>query len=53
VTAGAEILQYRGHVQGLYLCGGSSHPGGNITGLPGYNCAQVVAADYGFPVPRR
>jgi len=45
--------QYRGHVQGLYLCGGSSHPGGNITGLPGYNCAQVVTADYGLPGPRR
>ncbi|MCC6586692.1 MAG: NAD(P)/FAD-dependent oxidoreductase [Bryobacterales bacterium] len=36
---------YRGHVKGLYLCGGSSHPGGNVTGLPGYNCAQVLLAD--------
>jgi phytoene dehydrogenase-like protein len=36
---------YRGHVQGLYLCGSSSHPGGNITGLPGYNCAQVICKD--------
>jgi phytoene dehydrogenase-like protein len=36
---------YRGHVKGLYLCGSSSHPGGNITGLPGYNCAQVILAD--------
>ena len=36
---------YRGHVDGLYLCGSSSHPGGNVTGLPGYNCAQVVYAD--------
>jgi phytoene dehydrogenase-like protein len=39
---------YRGHVQGLYLCGGSSYPGGNITGLPGYNCAQVLLHDLGF-----
>jgi phytoene dehydrogenase-like protein len=39
---------YRGHVQGLYLCGSSSHPGGNITGLPGYNCAQVLHADLGI-----
>ena len=38
---------YRGHLQGLYLCGSSSHPGGNITGLPGYNCAQVLLADLG------
>ena len=35
---------YRGHLPGLYLCGSSCHPGGNITGLPGYNCAQVVRA---------
>ena len=38
---------YRGHLPGLYLCGSSCHPGGNITGLPGYNCAQVVLADQG------
>ncbi|HEX8037594.1 MAG TPA: NAD(P)/FAD-dependent oxidoreductase [Chryseosolibacter sp.] len=37
--------QYRGHVKGLYLCGSSSHPGGNITGLPGYNCSRVVLSD--------
>jgi phytoene dehydrogenase-like protein len=41
--------QYRGHLPGLYLCGSSSHPGGNITGLPGYNCAQVLHADLGLP----
>lgn len=40
--------RYRGHLKGLYLCGSSSHPGGNITGLPGYNCAQVVRADLGL-----
>ena len=43
--------QYRGHVAGLYLCGSSSHPGGNITGLPGYNCAQVLHADLGIEAP--
>ena len=32
---------------GLYLCGGSTHPGGNITGLCGYNAARVIAADLG------
>jgi phytoene dehydrogenase-like protein len=42
---------YRGPFPGLYLCGGSSHPGGNITGLPGYNAAQVVLADLGLPAP--
>jgi phytoene dehydrogenase-like protein len=42
---------YRGHLKGLYLCGSSSHPGGNITGLPGYNCAQVILGDLGLPAP--
>ena len=40
---------YRTHIPGLYLCGSSSHPGGNITGLPGYNAAQVVLGDLGLP----
>jgi phytoene dehydrogenase-like protein len=39
---------YRSPIEGLYLCGSSSHPGGNITGLPGYNSAQVVLADLGL-----
>ena len=38
---------YRTPVAGLYLCGGSTHPGGNITGLCGYNAARVIAADLG------
>jgi phytoene dehydrogenase-like protein len=41
--------RYRTHLPGLYLCGSSSHPGGNITGLPGYNAAQVMLADFGLP----
>ncbi len=39
---------YRTHLAGLYLCGSSSHPGGNITGLPAYNAAQVILADLGI-----
>jgi phytoene dehydrogenase-like protein len=39
---------YRTHIPGLYLCGSSSHPGGNITGLPGYNAAQVILGDLGL-----
>jgi len=41
---------YRTPVEGLYLCGGSTHPGGNITGLCGYNAARVLASDLGLPV---
>jgi len=37
--------RYRTPVNGLYLCGGATHPGGNITGLCGYNAAAVIAAD--------
>lgn len=39
--------QYRTPLPGLYLCGGSTHPGGNVTGLCGYNAARVIAADTG------
>jgi phytoene dehydrogenase-like protein len=39
---------YRAHLPGLYLCGSSSHPGGNVTGLPGYNAAQVILSDLGI-----
>lgn len=42
---------YRGHLPGLYLCGSCCHPGGNITGLPGYNCVQVLLADLGVAAP--
>jgi phytoene dehydrogenase-like protein len=38
---------YRAHIPGLYVCGSSSHPGGNITGLPAYSAAQVLLADLG------
>ncbi len=40
--------QYRTPVSGLYLCGSSCHPGGNITGAPGYNAAQTIARDLGL-----
>ncbi len=39
---------YRTHLPALYLCGSCCHPGGNITGLPGYNCSQVLLADLGL-----
>ncbi|MFC5458151.1 phytoene desaturase family protein [Prosthecobacter fluviatilis] len=38
---------YRSGIEGLYLCGGSTHPGGNVTGLCGFNAAKVVLADCG------
>lgn len=32
--------------QRLYLCGAGTFPAGNVTGAPGYNCAQQILADY-------
>jgi phytoene dehydrogenase-like protein len=43
-----ECSQYRTPVQGLYLCGASTHPSGNITGAPGYNAAGVICRDLGI-----
>jgi phytoene dehydrogenase-like protein len=44
---------YRTHIPQLYLCGSSSHPGGNITGLPGHNAAHVILSDLGVATSRR
>jgi phytoene dehydrogenase-like protein len=38
---------YRTPVQGLYLCGPSTHPRGGCHGANGYNAAGVVAEDLG------
>jgi phytoene dehydrogenase-like protein len=37
--------QYRTPVAGLYLCGAGAHPGGGVTGAPGYNAAHQVLRD--------
>jgi phytoene dehydrogenase-like protein len=36
---------YRTPVDGLYLCGAGAHPGGGVTGAPGYNAAHRVLRD--------
>lgn len=35
----AEAAQYATPIAGLYLAGAGSHPGGHVTGLPGWNAA--------------
>ncbi len=35
---------YRGAIDGLFLCGSGTHPGGGVTGAPGHNAARVVLA---------
>ena len=39
--------QYRTPVEGLYLCGAGTHPGGGVTGAPGYNAAHRILKDRG------
>jgi len=36
---------YRTPIDGLYLCGAGTHPGGAVTGAPGRNAAQAVLED--------
>jgi len=38
--------RYRTPIPGLYLCGSGSHPGGGITGAPGYNGARAILEDW-------
>ena len=41
--------QYRGPVQGLYLCGSGTHPGGGVMSAPGANAAREIFIDLKRP----
>ena len=43
----AHYADYRTPLQGLYLCGASTHPGGGVSGIPGYNAAREILRDLG------
>jgi phytoene dehydrogenase-like protein len=36
---------YRTPIAGLYLCGSGTHPGGGVSGMPGYNAAREIGRD--------
>jgi phytoene dehydrogenase-like protein len=36
---------YRSPIEGLYLCGAGVHPGGGVTGAPGYSASHKVLRD--------
>jgi phytoene dehydrogenase-like protein len=36
---------YRGPIEGLYMCGAGTHPGGGVTGAPGHNAAHEILRD--------
>lgn len=40
-----ELSGYRGPVDGLYLCGASTHPGGGVFGASGRSAARVLLKD--------
>lgn len=48
----ARRMPYRSPVRGLYLCGGGTHPGGELTGAPGHNCARAILRDLEETAPR-
>jgi phytoene dehydrogenase-like protein len=37
--------RYRTPIEGLYLCGAGTHPGGGVTGGPGQNAAAAILKD--------
>jgi phytoene dehydrogenase-like protein len=37
--------RYRTPIEGLYLCGAGTHPGGGVTGTPGVNAAREIIKD--------
>jgi phytoene dehydrogenase-like protein len=41
-----ELAGYKTPVDGLYLCGSGSHPGGGVMGIPGLNASKVVISDH-------
>jgi phytoene dehydrogenase-like protein len=36
---------YRTPIKGLYLCGAGTHPGGGVTGAPGFNASREIIKD--------
>jgi phytoene dehydrogenase-like protein len=36
------FADYTTPIEGLFVCGSGTHPGGGVMGVPGHNCAQVV-----------
>ncbi|HSC94075.1 MAG TPA: NAD(P)/FAD-dependent oxidoreductase [Burkholderiales bacterium] len=39
------LARYGTPIEGLYLCGPGMHPGGGVSGVPGYNAARAILRD--------
>lgn len=46
------FADYRTPVEGLWLCGAGTHPGGGVTGANGRNCAREVLRELRTPAAR-
>ena len=40
-----ELANYKTPIEGLFLTGAGTHPGGSISGMPGRNCARIFLHD--------
>ena len=43
--------QHRMPIPGLYQTGGTTHPGGSVSGAPGRNAVMVMLKDFGTSIP--
>lgn len=43
----SQRQSYRTHIKNFYMCGGGTHPMGELTGAPGHNAAQVILKELG------
>jgi len=41
----AGYARYATPIRGLYMCGAGTHPGGGVTGAPGFNAAHRILSD--------
>ncbi len=41
----SHFADYRTPIHALYLCGSSAHPGGGVSGIPGYNAQREILKD--------
>ena len=41
-----HYADYRTPIRNLYQCGASTHPGGGVMGVPGYNAAREILKDW-------
>jgi phytoene dehydrogenase-like protein len=47
----AALANYRTPIDGYYLCGAGTHPGGGVVGAPGHNAAKAVLGGEAMPHP--